>query len=557
MRFDDSLATVLAVDTGSGAGARWRQLVDLTGRRRVPDIVAAIAHLRELRDAVPVPVRAASGRALAWGEPPFALVAMFGEDVSAVAAPVLRTAKLAVAEWKELLPCLSPATRSVLRHRRDLPDAVVRALATFGTTDFVLGHAQPMPEAEPVLRSEPAPEAAAQPVQTNVPSVVAGRIARALPVAAKTLGHAVDPPEFDIANIVARIDAFRRDHSSAVPAPRPDPMPEQWQFETDAQGVIRWVEGVARGPLIGATLTHGGRQGLIQVDSSIGAALRTRDSFRDVRLDVSGDSSAAGIWRLAGVSRFDRATGRFVGLAGIARRPRSEKAAAPTAPTSDSLRQLVHELRTPANAIAGFAELIGTELLGPVPTVYRDRAQLIQVETAGLIGAIEDIDTAARIESGALDLRPLTLDFTPVLLRVVADLQPFAAQRQATLVTDARETALVRADDRAVMRLLHRLFTTVLAVAGPGEHLRARMAVKTRSVRLHVTRPHALDVVAADLPLTTDKMGEGGPLLGVGFTLRLVRDLAAALGGSLAITPDRLTLRLPIAGTEEMGRARA
>ena len=32
----------------------------------------------------------------------------------------------------------------------------------------------------------------------------------------------------------------------------------------------------------------------------------------------------------------------------------------------DSLRQLVHELRTPTNAIAGFAEMIETQMLGPV-----------------------------------------------------------------------------------------------------------------------------------------------------------------------------------------------
>ena len=72
-------------------------------------------------------------------------------------------------------------------------------------------------------------------------------------------------------------------------------------------------------------------------------------------------SAAAGEWRLAGAPRFDRRTGRFEGLAGVARR---EQASTPSVSASDSLRQLVHELRTPANAIAGFAELIGTELRG-------------------------------------------------------------------------------------------------------------------------------------------------------------------------------------------------
>ena len=57
--------------------------------------------------------------------------------------------------------------------------------------------------------------------------------------------------------------------------------------------------------------------------------------------------------------------------AGTARRPRTDERAEPSRPApatpADSLRQLVHELRTPTNAIAGFAEMIETQILGPVP----------------------------------------------------------------------------------------------------------------------------------------------------------------------------------------------
>ncbi|WP_447407616.1 hypothetical protein, partial [Clostridium perfringens] len=83
-------------------------------------------------------------------------------------------------------------------------------------------------------------------------------------------------------------------------------------------------------------------------------------------------SDAAGTWRVAGTPSFDPASGRFVGYAGIARRPRADEDVAPSRRmASDSLRQLVHELRTPTNAIAGFAELIEAQLLGPVSDVYR------------------------------------------------------------------------------------------------------------------------------------------------------------------------------------------
>ena len=68
MRFDDSLATVLSADMSTPFGARsaWRQLVDLAGRGRAPNGDAVIDHLRLLREAVPVDVRAASARVAAF-----------------------------------------------------------------------------------------------------------------------------------------------------------------------------------------------------------------------------------------------------------------------------------------------------------------------------------------------------------------------------------------------------------------------------------------------------------------------------------------------------------
>ena len=566
MRFDDSLATVLAADAapGFGAEAAWRQLADLIGRGRVPDVEAAVERLRTLRDRVPAPVRAASARALASGAPPAALVALLAEDEPATAAPVLRAATLPAAEWLSLLPRLTPRARALLRNRRDLPAEVVRGLASFGATDLVLGHERPA-EATPVApvvvpKPEPAPRPVVVPISPPPPPspfVAVGDVARALPVVAEALRQTADVPRFEIADLVARIDAFRRDQPVATPAPVPPP--ERFEFHTDPAGVVRWVEGVARAPLVGIDVARAGTQGAATVDAGIAQAFRARAAFRDMRLQVGGESSASGAWRLAGVPRFDRATGRFMGLAGTARRPRDDPPASSGAGAADALRQLVHELRTPISAIAGFSELIGTELLGPVPPVYRDRARLIQGEAAGLSAAIDDLDTAARLESDALELRAATVDLARVVTDAVAALQPLAAARRAILIAETSVLAEVTADDRSVARLVDRFLTAAIAAAEPGERLTAQLVRKTRSVRLHVTRPRALTVGDDDALLTAVPAGAGesglGPLLGVGFTLRLVRDLAAALGGALAIAPDRLTLRLPAVVTAGMERA--
>jgi signal transduction histidine kinase len=704
VRFDDSLETVLAADMSSpfGAQSAWRQLVDLIGRRRVPASPAAITRLREIRPMVAPPVRAASARAIAQADPPAALVRLFADDEISIAAPVLRMASIESHEWIAMLPAMSPATRSVLRHRRDLAPDVQRALQSFGSVDFVLatsamptevsptagdniaeptflaadaGEAIPEPlvvdwteviapvAAEPAV-VEPAAsvEPAAEPVVAHVPwrifsdhnrpiaasvepaageapsptepeepiaeppvrdAPLAGTpgladqvttllppttsfvsfssVALGLPVVAEALRQSSEattpepapaeavvlpepvvakiappPPEaaagtFQIAELVARIDAYQRQREEAPARPLPSFAPEvqpelfvlehapaeSFRFETDAAGVVRWIEGAARAPLIGLSLDLAALPGESRVDGVASGAFRRRAGFTNARLVVEGQSDAAGQWRITGLPVFDRASGRFTGYRGTARRPRADEMAEPARegrnPASDALRQLVHELRTPANAIAGFAEMIESQLLGPVPQPYRAHAATIRNQTHDLLGAIDDIDMAARIESEALDLRPGDVPVAPLLARIADDLSPLANLRGAVLAIDAGADGIaIAGDDRAVERLIARLMATLVSSGSTGE----RIAVVARgegdrTVALSFDRPRALGAYAEERLLTIDAEveaeREGAPLLGTGFALRLARNLANELGGSLTIGQDNLTLRLPAA----------
>ena len=576
MRFDDSLSTVLASPAapGFGAAATWRQLVDLIGRGRAAADDGAMARLRDLRAGVAQPVRAASARALAFARPPAPLVALFAEDELAVAAPVLRTATLAEDEWALILPALTPLARSVLRHRRDLPGGTVRALDAFGTIDFVLDHdgeadastPAATPEPEPLPPATPAPAAAEPAPFTDTPFQPLAAIARDIPVVAEALRRAepATAPQaggYRIADLVARIDAFQRQREEE-PVPPPVPIADDFRFATDAAGTIRWVDGVARAALVGVSLTHSAPQGLAQLDAIAAGAFRRRARFVDARLLVDGDSSAAGGWRISGAPAFDDADGRFTGYHGVARRPRTDEAAEALGEPggADSLRQLVHELRTPANAIAGFAELIETQLLGPVPPVYCERAGAIRRHTAALLDAINDLDTAARIESRALDLRPTTVAVEPLVDRLLGELAPLARLRGAGIAFDPVGEQFVRADDRAVERLVGRLLAALLSACRPGERLKLKVKVKNGAVVLQIGRPAALTGIADEALLDVEPAAgaqdEGAPLLGIGFALRLVGNLADELGGGLSIGAERLTLRLPAALDREVQAAR-
>lgn len=625
VRFDDSLKTILAADmaTDFGAQSAWRQLVDLMGRGRTTVDEPAIERLRLLRAAVPVEVRAASARALAFARPDAKLVGFFAEDALAIAAPVLRTATLDSDEWLAILPRLTPASRSVLRHRRDLPASVQRGLQSFGAVDFVLPHpdvpieaesvvAEPI-AAEAVLAEEPPvaqlsviqPPVTEEPVAevlhtppvdvppaeapepplytaplSETPFMALGAVARGLPFVAEAFRHAklaeseapvVEPSEpmpadrFEISDLVARIEAFNRDRTvdAATPTP-PAAEIESFRFETDAQGIIRMVDGVARSALVGVSLAYAAQQGEAHLDGVAAGAFRRRSRFSDARLEVGGLSDAFGSWRLSGVPAFEHASGRFIGFRGTARRPRRDETAHParspvraSSPVADSLRQLVHELRTPTNAIAGFAELIETQLLGPVSPTYRDRASAIRTQAGDLLAAIDDLDTAARIEGHALDLRPTTVPVRVLLDRVTKDLQPLATLRGASLsVAMPAGDCAIRGDDRAVERLVGRLLAALVSAGRQGELLGIVVRPVADTVTIEFDRPAALAAHATDVLLSIDaeQEADGAPLLGTGFALRLAQNLAVELGGVLKIGAERLTLQLPAADVAEAER---
>ena len=559
MRFDDSLKTVLAADasTAFGAKATFRQLVDLAARGRAPADGEVIERLRYLRGKVPAEVRGAAARGLALGRPPVALVAFFAEDESMVASAALRAARLSNDDWIALLPQLGPSGRAVLRRRKDLDPVVERALGTFGAADFALPYDARAPLDRPVAPS----------VGTS-PFTPVGALTHALPVVAAARRAAQEAPPaplpnggFDIAELVGRIQSYQLARESGA-VPVAPVLQQSFRFETGSDGVIQWTDASPRGAIVGIALGCALTDGAARVDGVAAGAFRRRSAFSDARLSVAGESPSAGEWRISAVPMFDPATGRFTGYRGTARRPRPDETAVRRDPTrSEGLRRLVHELRTPTNAIAGFSELIETQLLGPVAPVYRERAAAIRGQAADLVAAIEDLDLAARIEGDALELRPGEVPLAELLARVSDELAPLAQLRGATLAVPAiDEGLLLMCDDRAVERLFARLLATVMSSAQQGETIALEAARDGgASATIAIDRPRALANMSDEMLLNLDAEREadlpGAPLLGTGFALRLACNLAAELGGKLSIGADRLRLVLPATALPDMDRA--
>jgi signal transduction histidine kinase len=321
-----------------------------------------------------------------------------------------------------------------------------------------------------------------------------------------------------------------------------------WRWECDARGRLTFIDGGGPGTRITSLFEFDGAD-------AIWPAFVRQAPFRDV--EVSGADVG---WRLAGVPFFDRGSGRFLGYRGTAARV-APAGLFGTAASADALAKVAHEVRSPLNAIMGFAQMIESETLGAAPEPYRRRAGAILDNAHRLLGALDDLTDAARLDRGHWPVAPEPVDAALLVERIAERHRALGAARAVGVAaTSAPGVPPALADPRSLDRALKRLLAAVLAVAESGETLLLGAQRAGADVRLFLTRPGSLDDLSSEqLYETADAARDGAtaPLLGLGFGLRLVRQLAEAMGGSFAIEPHRFTLTLPAARNDEQPVAKS
>ncbi|BBF99447.1 MULTISPECIES: GAF domain-containing sensor histidine kinase [Pseudonocardia] len=196
---------------------------------------------------------------------------------------------------------------------------------------------------------------------------------------------------------------------------------------------------------------------------------------------------------------------------------------------------LGHELRTPLQAISGFAELLGTLDL---PADRRDAAlEHISGATTHILSLVDDVLDVARIEAGALPTQPVDLDVRTLADEVLELLRPMADERGVTLHHDGGAPVTVLADPRRLRQVLINLVGNGIRYNRPD----GRVAVTVTAgatVRL-VVRDSGRGIpegTADRLFVAFDRLDRDEPGdEGVGLGLPLARGLVEAMGGSLTL----------------------
>ena len=516
MRFDDRLLTVLSQPAGDrhDAAVRWRQLVDLVARAGPEGASAVVAQaldtIRADAPAIDENLRAAAARAVAGRPLPFGLLEYLVSDRLSVSAPVLAAATLDTAQWRALLKLADEETRQFIE-------------ALHSEVASVVPTAVPLPE-------EPAPAEEVQPVPPAKPRTERGR----------------GP---SLSDVVARIERRRRSREaqrSAASVAVPAEAPTMFRWECGPSGEIAWVDGAPRGALIGRSIARVQDTDTDRLDEEVVRAFARRAPFRDADMKVSGEGLVAGAWKISGLPAFDPTDGRFSGYRGIAQResappPVKREAAPDMLADPDSLRELVHEIKTPLNAIIGFAEIIQGQYLGPADRRYRERAGEIVAQAHLLLRAIDDLDFAAKVHSTGGGTR--RVDLGQSLQSAGETLGEAAAARGVELeLASATDNCIAALEPEIADRLIVRFGTAMIESASAAEHLRIAIEQGASQCRITIGRPASLRNVPD--ALLFEGIGEDSGMF-AGFSLRLVRGLAHIAGGDLAVTPTSLALVVP------------
>lgn len=589
MRFDDRLATVLRQPLAGQAIARiqFRQLVDLLGSaddngdRSQTD--AGFLRLSDLSEAIPPERRARILREPLVRLRNPRLVAHLARSEPQVAVAAIEVAQLSEEQWLDMIPALPIHARGFVRQRRNLGPGVELLLARLGIAERGL---------PPVSYGAPL---AAPFGEQSAPALMPIAPETGLPAASELPEDGTPEPEKAappspriergeaIGAIVRRIEEFRK----ARPAPivtreaandsdspllplgdlGPDAAPHgdrAFDFGTDAEGRIAWCDR-SFAPLVqGLRVTTSDPEAPLR--GSLAVPFARRQPVRGEIVEIAGAPRIAGQWQVDATPRFERPGGAFVGYIGrmrrVAARVGVEHRIPPVDSEADRMRQVLHELRTPVNAIQGFAEVIQQQLFGPTPHEYRALAAAIASDSAHILAGFEELERLVKLDAGSMSLEEGSCDLGATVRSAIGLLASYTAPRGSSFELHAGEregeddlppVAMAREDAE---KLIWRVLATLAGSCAPGETIRLRLRNRGGMARLSIRLPAALADKDDDglfyAAAGTSAQALSAGAFGSGFALRLARAEARAAGGHLERHGRKLRLELPAALREDV-----
>jgi signal transduction histidine kinase len=192
------------------------------------------------------------------------------------------------------------------------------------------------------------------------------------------------------------------------------------------------------------------------------------------------------------------------------------------------LAAVSHELRSPLNAILGFADILMTDVDGPLSEEAREEVEQIRGSGKHLLDLINDILELSALESGQLRLTRTRVDLVAAARDVVREAAGLVGDRPVTLRVEGEAGVYARADAKRVRQVLTNLVGNAIKFTPRGEVV-VEVGREGRFARLRVRdtgpgiSPQERAVIFEEYKQTKEERSRRrGTGLGLAITRRLV-----------------------------------
>ena len=236
---------------------------------------------------------------------------------------------------------------------------------------------------------------------------------------------------------------------------------------------------------------------------------------------------------------FNKLVGRF-GNAEKAYRGDLARASAADRERAAFLAAVSHELRSPLNAILGFADILTEEVDGPLTPSAREEVEQIRGSGKHLLDLINDILEFSALESGQLKLSRSRVDLAAVAWEVVREAAGIVGARPVSVRIEGDGGVFARADQRRVRQVLTNLVGNAIKFTQRGEVV-VTVTRDERWARLSVRdtgpgiSPQERAVIFEEYKQTKD---ERARRRGTGLGLAIARRLVLMHGGKIDVESE-------------------
>jgi PAS domain S-box-containing protein len=201
------------------------------------------------------------------------------------------------------------------------------------------------------------------------------------------------------------------------------------------------------------------------------------------------------------------------------------------------LANMSHEIRTPLTSVIGFSEVLEEE----VDETHVRFARLIRQSSTRLKDVLNSVLRLSKLEVGAVEFEPETLDLAEEVERTVKLLQPQADEKNLTLRMDGPDELSVRLDPGATGRILDNLVNNAIKYTPEGGTVEVRLRAHEQWAELQVDDT-GQGIDEALLPNLFEPFvqapGEDGREEGSGLGLAITKRLVEGMDGKIEVETE-------------------